>query len=55
MVVNTINDHIIFPAVNFSMTEQYVVVDTRLVMTTFLITMTTFFIVNIVTPSIMRH
>ena len=54
-VVNTINDHIIFPVVNFSMTEQHVVVESRFVTTTFLITTTTFFIVDIFTPFIMRH
>ena len=54
-VVNTINDYIIFPVVNFSMTEQHVVVESRFVTTTFLITTTTFFIVDIFTPFIMRH
>jgi hypothetical protein len=41
-VANTINDHILFPVVNFSRTKQYVVVDIRVLMTTFIITTTTF-------------
>jgi hypothetical protein len=28
-VINTINDQMIFPIVNYSATEQYVVIDTR--------------------------
>ena len=46
-VVNTINDHTIFPVVNFSTTTQYVVVDTTLITTTFIVITTTFSIVNI--------
>jgi len=34
-VVNTINDHIQFPVVNFTTTTQYVVVETLLSTTTF--------------------
>lgn len=37
---NTINDHMIFPVIKFSTTEQYVVVGARVVTTTFLITTT---------------
>jgi hypothetical protein len=48
-VVNAINGHIQLLVVNFSMTKQYVVVDIRVLTTTYIVTTTTFFIVNMIT------